>query len=58
MVNKEQVKEQVSSLQIAFMIMLFEIGSTPLFLLGAPPSRIPGWRCVQVQRRASPFSLC
>lgn len=27
-------KEQVSSLQIAFMIMLFEIGSTPLFLLG------------------------
>lgn len=27
-------KEQVTSLQIAFMIMLFEIGSTPLFLLG------------------------
>jgi spore germination protein KB len=27
-------KEQISSLQIAFMIMLFEIGSTPLFLLG------------------------
>ncbi|WP_341346779.1 endospore germination permease [Paenibacillus sp. FSL H3-0469] len=34
MVNNKQVKEQVSSLQIAFMIMLFEIGSTPLFLLG------------------------
>lgn len=29
-----QKKEQVSGLQIAFMIMLFEIGSTPLFLLG------------------------
>ncbi|WP_438494409.1 GerAB/ArcD/ProY family transporter [Paenibacillus sp. IHBB 3054] len=29
-----QKKEQVSALQIAFMIMLFEIGSTPLFLLG------------------------
>ncbi|AIQ45347.1 hypothetical protein R70723_05115 [Paenibacillus sp. FSL R7-0273] len=27
-------KEQVSALQIAFMVMLFEIGSTPLFLLG------------------------
>lgn len=27
-------KEQVSGLQIVFMIMLFEIGSTPLFLLG------------------------
>ena len=27
-------KEQVSPLQIAFMVMLFEIGSTPLFLLG------------------------
>ncbi|WP_410513801.1 endospore germination permease [Paenibacillus sp. BR2-3] len=30
-----QKKEQVSSLQIIFMIMLFEIGSTPLFLLGS-----------------------
>jgi len=29
-----QKKERVSSLQISFMIMLFEIGSTPLFLLG------------------------
>ncbi|WP_379154759.1 endospore germination permease [Paenibacillus sp. sgz5001063] len=29
-----QKKEQVSALQISFMIMLFEIGSTPLFLLG------------------------
>lgn len=29
-----QQKEQVSALQISFMIMLFEIGSTPLFLLG------------------------
>jgi spore germination protein KB len=29
-----QKKEQVSSLQIAFMIMLFEIGSTPLFMIG------------------------
>ncbi len=28
-------KEQVSALQLSFMIMLFEIGSTPLFLLGA-----------------------
>lgn len=27
-------KEQISSLQIVFMVMLFEIGSTPLFLLG------------------------
>lgn len=27
-------KEQVSALQISFMVMLFEIGSTPLFLLG------------------------
>ncbi|MHA6534330.1 GerAB/ArcD/ProY family transporter [Paenibacillus sp. BAC0078] len=29
-----QKNEQVSALQISFMIMLFEIGSTPLFLLG------------------------
>ncbi|WP_379135684.1 GerAB/ArcD/ProY family transporter [Paenibacillus sp. sgz500958] len=29
-----QHKESVSSLQISFMIMMFEIGSTPLFLLG------------------------
>ncbi|MCL6601574.1 MAG: spore germination protein [Paenibacillus sp.] len=29
------IKEQVSSLQIILMIMLFEIGSTPLFLLGS-----------------------
>ncbi|ASA19404.1 GerAB/ArcD/ProY family transporter [Paenibacillus donghaensis] len=29
-----QQKERISSLQIAFMIMLFEIGSTPLFMLG------------------------
>lgn len=27
-------KEEVTNLQIAFMIMLFEIGSTPLFLVG------------------------
>ncbi|SET97467.1 endospore germination permease [Paenibacillus sp. NFR01] len=27
-------KEKVSELQIAFMVMLFEIGSTPLFLVG------------------------
>ncbi|MNO30127.1 Spore germination protein YndE [compost metagenome] len=29
-----QKTEQVSALQLSFMIMLFEIGSTPLFLLG------------------------
>ncbi|WP_019913114.1 GerAB/ArcD/ProY family transporter [Paenibacillus sp. HW567] len=30
-----QKKDQVSALQFSFMIMLFEIGSTPLFLLGS-----------------------
>lgn len=42
-----RIKKRITSLQISFMVILFEIGSTPLFLLGAD-ARQDSWLAMSV----------